>query len=104
MTVSLLILFCAAVCAFVTLQMQDEPDVPWSTPKISLRFLAALGGLVVLAVFIAFPSSPAEWSFGNVVLFLAEHTVNPLRIVGVLLLGGAIFYSAVWALYLQKRR
>ena len=104
MSVSLLILFCTAVCAVITLQMQDESDVPSDIPKVSTRLLTILGGLIVLAVFIAFPSNPAEWSFSNVVLFLAEHTLNPLRILGVLLLGGGIFYSAVWALYLQKRR
>lgn len=103
MSVSLLILFCTAVCVVVTLQMQDESDVPSDMPKISTRLLAILGGVVVLAVFIAFPSNPAEWSLGNVVLFLAKHTLNPLRILGVLLLGGAIFYAAVWALYLQRR-
>lgn len=106
MTVSLLILFCTAVCAFVTLQMQDEPDVDTSrdAPKVSTRFLLVLGGLVVLATFIAFPSNPAEWSLGNVVLFLAEHTLNPLRILGILVLGGGIFYSVVHVLYLSRRR
>lgn len=102
MTLFILTVFCAAVCAFVTLQTQDDLDLPQPSP--SLRFLAALGGLVVLAAFIAFPSNPAEWSLGNVVLYLAEHTVNPLRILGVLMLGGAVFYSAVWALYLSRRR
>ncbi len=104
MTVSLLILFCTAVCVLVTLQMQDEPDLSEDVPKVSTRFLVLLGGFVVLAAFVAFPSNPAEWSLGNVVLFLAEHTLNPLRILGILILGGAIFYSAVWALYLQRRR
>ncbi len=103
MTLFILIAFCATVCALVTLQTQEDLDLP-QLPNLSLRFLVALGGLVVLAAFIAFPSNPAEWSLGNVVLFLAEHTVNPLRILGVLLLGGGIFYSAVWALYLQRRR
>ena len=104
MTVFLLILFCTAVCAFVTLQMEDEPDVSGDMPKVSTRFLALLGAFVVLAVFIAFPSNPAEWSLGNVVLFLAEYTLNPLRILGILVLGGGIFYGAVHALYLSRRR
>ena len=101
----LLILFCVAVCALATLQ-QDEPDVDTSrgVPKVSTRFLLVLGGLVVLAAFVAFPSNPAEWSLGNVVLFLAEHTLNPLRVLGVSLLGGGIFYGAVHMLYLSRRR
>ena len=103
MTVSLLILFCTAVCALVAWQ-QDEPDLSTDMPRVSTRFLALLGGLVVLAVFVAFPSNPAEWSLSNVVLFLAQHTVNPLRILGVLLLGGGIFYSVVHVLYLSRRR
>ena len=102
----LLILFCTAVCALVVLQMQDEPDVDVARdiPKVSTRFLLVLGGLVVLAAFIAFPSNPAQWSLGNVVLFLAAYTLNPLRILGILLLGGGIFYGAVHMLYLSRRR
>ena len=100
----LLILFCAVVCAFVALQTQDEAPSPGDMPTMSPRLLAILGGFVVLGAFIALPSNPAEWSFGNVVLFLAEYTVNPLRILGVLMLGGGIFYSVVHVLYLSRRR
>ena len=95
-----LIAFCAAVCALVITQTQDERPLPEASP----RWLALLGGVVVLAAFTAFPSNPAEWSLGNLVLYLAEHTLNPLRILGVLMLGGGLFYAVLHVLYLSRRR
>ena len=95
-----LVLFCVGVCALVLEHTEDESP-EFRAPRVP-GFL--IGGLVVLAAFIAFPSDPRTWSLGNMVLYLADYTLHPLRILGVLVLGGALFYGAVYALYLSRRR
>ena len=94
-----LTMFCAAICASVLMQ-RDAPSLPKASPLL----LTLLGGMVVLAAFIALPSDPRTWSLGNLVLYLAQQTLNPLRILGVLMLGGGLFYGVVWVLYLSRRR
>ena len=68
-------------------------------------WLAWLSLPVTLVVtWLLFPSDPATWSFANVVLYLAAPSSDPLRLLAVTVVGGALFFGAVYLLYGSRRR
>ena len=73
------------------------PHLPaWLAPlSLPLAFVFSL---------ILFPSDPATWSFANVVLYLAEPSLDPLRLLAVTVIGGTLFFGVVYLLYGSRRR
>lgn len=62
--------------------------------------LGVLTALTVLAVtFALFPSDPRGWSLERLVLYLATPSLDPIRILGVVLIGAALFFFTVFALW-----
>ena len=91
-----------AACLFVLRASQDGADgrfprLPaWLAPlSLPLAFVFSL---------VLFPSDPATWSFANVVLYLAEPSLDPLRLLAVTVIGGVLFFSVVYLLYGSRRR
>ncbi len=83
-------------------QMAEHADE--RAPRLP-SWLAWLSFPLTLAVaWLLFPSDPATWSFANVVLYLAEPSLDPLRLLAVTVIGGGLFFGAVYLLYGSRRR
>ena len=67
--------------------------------------LAVLTALTVLALtFALFPSDPRDWSLEQLVLYLATPSLEPIRILGVALIGAGLFSLVVFSLWTASGR
>ena len=86
------------------LVVSRSADMGERAPRLP-SWLAWLSFPITLAVlWLLFPSDPATWSFANVVLYLVEPSFDPLRLVAVTVIGGGLFFGAVYLLYGSRRR
>ncbi len=89
-----------AVCFFILSQRAPAPAARPLPLWLALLFLPLTFALSLLM----FPSDPATWSFANVVLYLATPSLDPLRLLAVTVIGGALFFGVVYLLYGSRPR
>jgi hypothetical protein len=72
-------------------------------PQLAGTALFKGGAFLVLLVALALSDYPASWRLGDLMVYLAEVTLAPFRVLLVILIGAALFGGMLWLLYLAGR-
>lgn len=89
----------ATLLGCVCLVLVREGRVPDLSGAVLLKGAAFVAVLVALAV----SDYPASWRLGDLVVYLAEVSLAPFRVLLVFATGVSLFGGMLWLLYLAGR-